>query len=103
VTPDQELTRLRAERAAIAERIGVDPMQPLAIIGALDKWKGERDAAVSRAEWAEGMLHRVSDALNAIEAPLTGPCDPMISEAGRRALLPDERILAMFAKTETTP
>ena len=97
MTPDQELTRLRAERVAIAERIGADPSHPLAIIGALDTWKGERDAAVSRAEWAEGMLRRVSEALNTIDAPLTGPCDPMISETGRRALQADERILALRA------
>ena len=97
MTTEQELARLRAERVAIAERIGADPSRPLAIIGALDKWRGERDAAVSRAEWAEGMLRRVSDALNAIDAPLTRPCDPMISETGRRALQADERILALRA------
>lgn len=97
MTAEQELERLRRERAAIAERLGVDPSRPLAIISVLDKWRGERDAAVSRAEWAEGMLRRVSGALNAIDAPLTGPCDPIISETGRRALQADERILALKA------
>lgn len=95
MTPEQELQRLHRERAAIAERIGVDPESPLAIIGALDKWKGEHDAAIERAQAAEAMLRRVLNALDAIGAPKTGPCDLMINETGQRTLRADERVLAM--------
>jgi hypothetical protein len=91
-----DLERLQRERAAIAERLGVDPSRPLAVIGALDVLRGDRDAALVRAQHAEAVLQRVYLALNKVGAPKTGPCDPILNEDGVRNLRPEERILAIM-------
>ncbi len=91
-----DLERLQRERAAIAERLGVDPSRPLAVIGALDVLRGDRDAALVRAQHAEAVLQRVYQALNKVGAPKTVPCDPIINEDGVRNLRPEERILALM-------